>query len=318
MGAEPDPRGLRFSLHSLQVLKDPVPIQPTDHYSMGGIPADNDCHVYLDEKGKHVVGFYVAGECSCISVHGANRLGANSLLEALVFGRRAGKKMRRRRGCSLRVDEWRDRGCREEIRRSTRSGTEDLDAIREELKQTMTLKAGVYRDAAGLEPAQAKIKQLRQRFSKVRVRDKGKAFNINLLETPALSNMLEFSELIVDGALARQESRGAHFRNDFPKRDDNNWLKHTLAFRTADGGHQLRYKPVTITKYQPEGRARWRTTRCCSGYRVRSGEGQPPAGLEIEVASGATILNAPPIARSRIRRWPCATPAARHLWLLAR
>jgi succinate dehydrogenase / fumarate reductase flavoprotein subunit len=239
-------------------IKDPVPIQPTAHYSMGGIPADNDCHVYLDEKGKHVVGFYVAGECSCISVHGANRLGTNSLLEALVFGRRAGKKMREDvPGLQLSgVDEQREIAAVEkEIEALYQgAGTEDLDAIREELKQTMTLKAGVYRDAAGLEPAQAKIKQLRQRFSKLRVRDKGKAFNINLLETLALSNMLEFSELIVDGALARQESRGAHFRNDFPKRDDNNWLKHTLAFRTADGGHQLRYKPVKITKYQPEER----------------------------------------------------------------
>jgi len=105
-----------------------------------------------------------------------------------------------------------------------------------------------------MKPAQAKLKELRERFAKVRVGDKGKAFNINLLETLGLGNMLEFSELIVDGALAREESRGAHFRNDFPTRDDDNWMKHTLAFRTEDGGHELRYKPVTITKYQPEER----------------------------------------------------------------
>jgi succinate dehydrogenase / fumarate reductase flavoprotein subunit len=225
---------------------------------MGGIPADNDCHVYLDEKGNHVTGFYVAGECSCISVHGANRLGTNSLLEALVFGRRAGKKMLDdvpQLQLSP-VDEEREISATQREIEELYEGpaTEDLDTIREELKQTMTVQVGVYRDAAGMEPAQAKLRELRERFAKVRVGDKGKTFNINLLEAVGLGNMLEFSELIVDGALAREESRGAHFRNDFPTRDDQNWMKHTLAFRTGDGGHELRYKPVTITKYQPEER----------------------------------------------------------------
>jgi succinate dehydrogenase / fumarate reductase flavoprotein subunit len=239
-------------------IEEPVPIQPTAHYSMGGIPADNDCHVYLDEKGNYVTGFYVAGECSCISVHGANRLGTNSLLEALVFGRRAGKKMLDdvpQLQLSS-VDEEREISATQREIEELYEGpaTEDLDTIREELKQTMTVKVGVYRDATEMEPAQAKLRELRERFAKVRVGDKGKAFNINLLETFGLRNMLEFSELIIDGALAREESRGAHFRNDFPTRDDDNWMKHTLAFRTEDGGHELRYKPVTVTKYQPEER----------------------------------------------------------------
>ncbi len=239
-------------------IADPVPIQPTAHYSMGGIPADNDCQVYLDEQGNYVQGFYVAGECSCISVHGANRLGTNSLLEALVFGRRAGKKMLDAvpQLHLSPVDEQREIGAAQSEIQDLYEGpaTEDLDTIREELKQTMTVQVGVYRDAAGVKTAQTKLRELRDRFTRVRVGDTGKTFNVNLLEALALSNMLEFSELIVDGAMAREESRGAHFRNDFPTRDDNNWLKHTLAFRTEDGGHELRYKPVTITKYQPEER----------------------------------------------------------------
>jgi len=134
------------------------------------------------------------------------------------------------------------------------AGTENLSQIREELKQTMTLQVGVYRNGDDMLPAQQKIAGLRDRFRKVKVKDTGKQFNLNLIEALELSNMLEYSELIVDGGLARQESRGAHFRTDHPTRDDVNWLKHTLAFRTEDGGHELRYKPVNITRFQPEER----------------------------------------------------------------
>jgi succinate dehydrogenase / fumarate reductase flavoprotein subunit len=239
-------------------IEEPVPIQPTAHYSMGGIPSDNDCQVFLDEKGTQVTGFYVAGECSCTSVHGANRLGTNSLLEALVFGRRAGKTMLDAvPGLKHSpVDEAREiAAAKSELEELyAGDGTEDLSLIKEDLKQTMTIQVGVYRDAAGMVPAQAKIAELRKRFAKVRVKDGGKKFNLNLIEALELGNMLEFSELIVDGGLAREESRGAHFRNDFPTRDDESWLKHTMAFRTEDGGHELRYKPVRITRFQPEER----------------------------------------------------------------
>jgi succinate dehydrogenase / fumarate reductase flavoprotein subunit len=191
-------------------------------------------------------------------VHGANRLGTNSLLEALVFGRRAGKSM-----FDIvpelklhPVNEQREiEAAKREIEKVyAGDGTENLADIKEELKQTMTVKVGVYRDAADMVPAQQTIAQLRQRFAKVKVQDGGKKFNLNLIDALALGNMLEFSELIVDGGLAREESRGAHFRNDFPTRDDVNWLKHTMAFRTEDGGHELRYKPVRITRFQPEER----------------------------------------------------------------
>jgi succinate dehydrogenase / fumarate reductase flavoprotein subunit len=239
-------------------IEDPVPIQPTAHYSMGGIPADNDCQVYLDEKGQHVEGFFVAGECSCTSVHGANRLGTNSLLEALVFGRRAGKKMLDVVPGLKQADvneESELEAARDEIAALyAGDGSEDLGAIREELKQTMTYQVGVYRCAEDMQQAQTKIAQLRERFRNVQVKDLGRNFNLNLLDSLELSNMLEYSELIVDGGLARQESRGAHFRTDFPTRDDVNWLQHTMAFRTDDGGHELRYKPVTITRFQPEER----------------------------------------------------------------
>jgi succinate dehydrogenase / fumarate reductase flavoprotein subunit len=191
-------------------------------------------------------------------VHGANRLGTNSLLEALVFGRRAGKSMLDIvPGLKLHpVDEEREI---EAVKRDIEEvyagdGTENLADIREDLKQTMTVKVGVYRDAADMVPARDTLAQLRQRFEKVKVKDDGKKFNLNLIDALALGNMLEFSELIVDGGLAREESRGAHFRNDFPTRDDVNWLKHTMAFRTEDGGHELRYKPVRITRFQPEER----------------------------------------------------------------
>jgi succinate dehydrogenase / fumarate reductase flavoprotein subunit len=242
----------------VDAIENPVPIQPTAHYSMGGIPADNDCQVYLDEKGNQVEGFFAAGECSCISVHGANRLGTNSLLEALVFGRRAGKKM---------LDvvpqmKWSPVDEESEIEAVRRDlgqlfdgeGSEKVSAIREELKETMTYQVGVYRNGEDTAQAQKKIAELRKRFARVRVKDRRENFNVNLFEVLELSHMLEFSELIVSGAITREESRGAHFRTDHPTRDDQNWLKHTLAFRTEDGGHELRYKPAKITRFQPEER----------------------------------------------------------------
>jgi succinate dehydrogenase / fumarate reductase flavoprotein subunit len=239
-------------------IEDPVPIQPTAHYSMGGIPADNDCQVYLDEKGQQVTGFFVAGECSCISVHGANRLGTNSLLEALVFGRRAGKKMLDVTPGLKQADVNEEReidAARKDIEvLYAGDGSEDLSVIREELKEIMTYKVGVYRGAEDMQRAQTEIKGLRDRFAKVQVKDRGTTFNLNLIDALELSNMLEYSELIVDGGLAREESRGAHFRTDFPTRDDVNWMRHTMAFRTDDGGHELRYKPVTVTRFQPEER----------------------------------------------------------------
>ncbi|VAX16453.1 Succinate dehydrogenase flavoprotein subunit [hydrothermal vent metagenome] len=242
----------------VDAITDPVPIQPTAHYSMGGIPANNDCQVEADEKGNLIKGFFAAGECSCISVHGANRLGTNSLLEALVFGRRAGKKM-----MELTPEtDWSPINEKREIEKTkdeideliNNSSKEDMDSIRNELKNTMTYKVGVYRSGEDMTKATKQIKDLRARFKNVRVPDRTKNFNTNLLEAIELKHMLEFSELIVGGAMVREESRGAHARIDFPKRDDEEWMKHTMAFKTKDGGYELKYKPVRVTKYQPEER----------------------------------------------------------------
>ncbi len=242
----------------VDAITDPVPIQPTAHYSMGGIPANNDCQVEADEKGNLIKGFFAAGECSCISVHGANRLGTNSLLEALVFGRRAGKKM-----MELTPEtDWSPINEKREIEKTKNeidqllhnSSKEDMDTIRNELKNTMTYKVGVYRSGEDMTQATKTIKELRTRFKNVRVPDRTQNFNTNLLEAIELKHMLEFSELIVGGAMVREESRGAHARIDFPKRDDEEWMKHTMAFKTKEGGYELKYKPVRVTKYQPEER----------------------------------------------------------------
>ncbi|MBI4828551.1 MAG: succinate dehydrogenase flavoprotein subunit [Nitrospinae bacterium] len=241
----------------VDALDEPVPITPTAHYSMGGIPTDNDCQALADEKGGKVTGFFAAGECACVSVHGANRLGTNSLLEAMVFGRRAGKKLAEVTS-SLPLSPVSEK---EELAAARREvdlilhnkATEDLATIRNELREAMTNKVGVYRNAGDMEAAHEKIKELQDRFTRVKVTG-GAKFNTNLVEALELSHTLEYSELIVAGAQARQESRGAHARDDFPKRDDQNWMKHTMAFRRPEGGFELRYKPVRVTRFQPEER----------------------------------------------------------------
>lgn len=254
----PQIRQLAIDFLGIDCIDHPIPIQPTAHYSMGGIPASKDCEVYRDEKGAIVKGFYAAGECSCISVHGANRLGTNSLLDATVFGRRAGKSI-----LKYVVEAQLEPVNEAEVKRKARRRIDDLlytpstesaNDIRNELKETMTNHVGVYRTKEGLALAHKKLKELQKRFTNVRVEDKGKVFNTEILETLELDNMLTYSELIIAGAEARTESRGAHARVDFPKRDDVNWMKHTMASADADGTIQLKYKPVVITKHQPEER----------------------------------------------------------------
>ncbi|GMT42037.1 MAG: succinate dehydrogenase flavoprotein subunit [bacterium] len=254
----PQIRQLGIDFMGIDCIDEPLPIQPTAHYSMGGIPTTVDGHVTLDESGTHVRGFYSAGECACVSVHGANRLGTNSLLEACVFGKRTGKAALpyTLEAKHEKVDEA------EEIRKAKKRldeilhnpSTESAHDIRTELKENMTNNAGIYRNKETLEKGLAAVKDMQRRFKKVRVMDKGKLFNTEIVEAMELSNMLEFSELIAIGAIARTESRGAHSRTDYPKRDDDDWMKHTLAYRGSDGSVQLRYKPVVITKHQPEER----------------------------------------------------------------
>jgi succinate dehydrogenase / fumarate reductase flavoprotein subunit len=254
----PEIRSFCRKIIGIDPVEEPIPIEPTAHYSMGGIPVNADGEVLADGKSQKVEGFYAAGECSCVSVHGANRLGTNSLLEAVVFGRRAGKTMVKflnAKGvdkADLPEDQVKASFDRIEGFK-TRSGEEKVGTIRKELQQVMMTKVGVYRDEKGLKEALEKVRSLEKRFQKIKIDDKGMKFNTDLTEALELDNLLQFAELIVSGALNRQESRGAQYRRDFPKRDDVNWLKHTIAIK-KDGKIQYDYKPVVITKFQPQER----------------------------------------------------------------
>ncbi|MBM4158319.1 MAG: succinate dehydrogenase flavoprotein subunit [Ignavibacteria bacterium] len=252
----PEITGFAKTYAGIDPVTQPIPILPTAHYSMGGIPTDVYGNVCKDEKGNLVKGFYAAGECACISVHGANRLGTNSLLDAVVHGRRTGKALvkylKETDFMPLPDDTGKnDKAYFQKMYKET--GTENADSIRIILKSEMTKKCGVFRNETDLKEILEIVHQLRERFKNVNLSGKGKVFNTELMEIIELGNLLEFSEVIILGALARTECRGAHWRIDHPKRDDENWLKHTFAFKT-DKGTELKYRPVIITNYQPQER----------------------------------------------------------------
>jgi succinate dehydrogenase flavoprotein subunit len=242
----------------IEPITQPVPIQPTAHYAMGGIPTNVEARVVIDEQNTVLPGLYAAGECACVSVHGANRLGTNSLLDILVFGRRAGRAMTedvRAAGSSLPAVAASAaepvRGEIEAIR--SRSRGENAQHIRMELADAMMDDCGVFRTAASLNDMTRKLRELRARYASVAVSDSGRVFNTELLEAREVGYLLDCAEATVAAALARTESRGGHYREDFPDRNDGDWLKHSLAYR-AEGGPELKYKPVTITKFQPKPR----------------------------------------------------------------
>ena len=239
---------------------DPVsqlmPIQPTAHYAMGGIPTNKYGEVVIDTENTVLPGLYAAGECACVSVHGANRLGTNSLLDLIVFGKYAG----------LRAAEYANEAsfqtlptdptefARQQLEPILKSnGDEKSYIIGNEMKSVMFDEVGVFRTAEGMEKALSKVRELTDRIKYVRKPDLGKTFNTELLNVWELGNLLALAEVTTVSALARQESRGGHAREDYPKRDDVNWLKHTLAW-AKDGGIELSYKPVVITRYQPKER----------------------------------------------------------------
>jgi len=241
----------------IEPITQPVPVTPTAHYAMGGIPTDTNARVVVDEQNTVLPGLYAAGECACVSVHGANRLGTNSLIDILVFGRRAGRSMAADVASAELPEVAND--VAEPIRAELdalrgRPRGENQLRIRSELAATMMDDAGVFRTADGLRRMTLKVAELRERYGRVRVQDVGRVFNTDLLEARELGYLLDCAEATVWSALAREESRGGHFREDFPERDDAGWLRHSLAFKSEFGAPRLAYKPVNITRFEPKPR----------------------------------------------------------------
>ncbi|MEW6285179.1 MAG: FAD-dependent oxidoreductase [Chloroflexota bacterium] len=275
MDGRTNPDGSPYTITAEQVLQklpdiidfcrvylgvDPVtqmmPIQPTAHYTMGGIPTNKFGEVVIDSKNTVFPGLYAAGECACVSVHGANRLGTNSLLDLVVFGKHAGLKAAEYAKHAdfepLPQDPEAEARAQFEALRNG-SGKENAFDISTEMKKVMFEEVGIYRNEKGMKLALEKIAEWKERYKHIKVRDTGRIFNTELLNAWELGNMLDVAEVVAASALNRQESRGGHSREDFPKRDDANWLKHTLVWK-QDGKIKIDYKPVTITKYQPKER----------------------------------------------------------------
>nr|WP_290666539.1 succinate dehydrogenase flavoprotein subunit [Ardenticatena sp.] len=237
--------------------EQPMPVQPTAHYAMGGIPTDVDGRVIVDANNTPLYGLYAAGEVACVSVHGANRLGTNSLLDLVVFGRRAGIHAAAfANEIELQpIPDNADDPTRELVERvRTSDGDENVATIRAEMQKLMMDNVGVFRTEELLTDAVEKLKVLKERARHISIQDKGKRFNQDLLEAIELYNLLDLAEVTALSALNRTESRGAHSREDYPERDDENWLKHTLIYREEDGSYRFDYKPVTITKFEPKPR----------------------------------------------------------------
>jgi len=237
-------------------VTQPMPVQPTAHYTMGGIPTNKFGEVVIDDKNTVMEGLYAAGEVACVSVHGANRLGTNSLLDLIVFGKYAGLRAAEfARGASFQPlpADATDFARQQFDRLLNNRGGERAAVLAQEMKSVMFDHVGIFRTAEGMQQALEKVRELRQRFENISVQDRGRVFNTDLMNAWELGNLLEIAEVVTVCALNRTESRGGHARDDYPQRDDVNWLKHTLAWITEQG-IQLGYKPVTITKYQPKER----------------------------------------------------------------
>lgn len=245
----PTVRELAIYFAGIDPVKEPIPIQPAQHYTMGGVPTDIDGEAPTK-------GLFAAGECACVSVHGANRLGGNSLLDTVVFGRRTGTKAAEYAKETIEASFPNDAVKKEEEKISQmlkRKEGEKSAELKRALGEVMVEKVGIFREKTALESAAKDVQLLKRRSANVCVEDSSRTFNTSLTEALESSYAFDLAEVIVAGALARKESRGAHSRLDFPKRDDDKWLKHTLATFTVKGP-KLSYKPVTLTRFKPEAR----------------------------------------------------------------
>ena len=234
--------------------REPVPIQPTAHYAMGGIPTDVNARVVLGAEETVVPGLYAAGECACVSVHGANRLGTNSLLDIVVFGRRGGDDIVRY--CAEGDLEDLPSDATDRTRQLldgilTRPAGERVADIRAELQDSMFDLAFVVRNEESLSKMGGIVRELRDRYERIAIGDRGSIYNTDLMEAVEVGFLLDCAATLVAAALARDESRGAHFREDHPLRDDANWLQHSLASLESDGSIRLEHKPVKMGPYIP-------------------------------------------------------------------
>jgi succinate dehydrogenase / fumarate reductase, flavoprotein subunit len=256
MSKIPDIADFCLTYLGVDPVKQPMPVQPTAHYAMGGIPTDIYGRVVIDAKNTVMPGLYAAGECACVSVHGANRLGTNSLVDLIVFGKHAGLNAAEYANGAdfVPLPEDPTSFVDEQISKlKNGSGKERVGLISKEMKAGMFDDVGIFRNDTNLRQAVEKMRELRGRFHGVKVSDAGKIFNTELMQAWELGNMLDLALVTAEAATARTESRGAHARDDFPARDDVNWLKHSMAWLTDDQV-RLDYKPVVITRYTPKER----------------------------------------------------------------
>ncbi len=251
----PELRDLAITFLGRDMVKEPILIAATAHYSMGGIPVDINGRV-RKSPSELTEGLYAAGECACVSVHGANRLGANSLLEALFYGRWVGKSILKDLD-SLDLKEAASKDAQlmlDELKKLLNStGEEKVADIRSELQEVMSTKVGVFREESSMLEAKEKLKELREKYKFIKLDDKSKLYNTDLQEAIELGHMLDYSMFIVEGAINRKESRGAHYREDYPTRDDENFLQHTFGY-LKDNEVSIEFAPVKITKFEPQER----------------------------------------------------------------